>query len=386
MDFNPTESQKAFQDRVRAFAEAKLAPGALARAHSDDVPRDAVKLLVNEGLIGITIPREDGGHGGTLMEAVLAIETVAQVCPKSADLIQAGNFGPIRALSAYGTAAHKKKYLKRLLAGDMLITVAMSEPDAGSAVTDLTTTATADCDGYRISGTKVYTTHGAHADLFLVYVRYGRGLDGIGSVLVERGTEGFKTGRESSFLSGESCVEIHFDNLFIPGENVLLGEGGFKKQISAFNVERLGNTARSLGVGRCAFNIARDHALSREQFGRPLCEFQGLQWKFADMEMQLQAAQLLLYRAATNADKGFPSPMETAIAKTFCNQAGFDAANEALQVMGGLGYTDQTLVEYCFRKTRGWMIAGGSTEMMKNRIAETIFGRRFDQRPPRPAK
>jgi alkylation response protein AidB-like acyl-CoA dehydrogenase len=104
------------------------------------------------------------------------------------------------------------------------------------------------------------------------------------------------------------------------------------------------------------------------------------------MEIQLQAAQLLLYRAATNADKGFPSPLETAIAKTFCNQAGFDAANEALQVMGGMGYTDQTLVEYCFRKTRGWMIAGGSMEMMKNRIAETVFNRRFDQRPPRPAK
>lgn len=386
MDFDLTKSQQAFQERVHSFAEEKLAPGALARAHNDDLPRDAVKILVDEGLIGITIPNEDGGHGGTLMEAVLAIETVAQVCPKSADLIQAGNFGPIRALSAYGTAAQKEKYLKRLLSGDILITVAMSEPHAGSAVTELTTSASADGDGYRISGTKVYTTHGAHADLFLVYVRYGPGLEGIGSVLVERGMDGFRTGRESTFLSGESCVEIRFDNLFIPGENVLLGKGGFKKQISAFNVERLGNTARSLGVGRCAFNIARDHALTREQFGRPLCEFQGLQWKFADMEMQLQAAQLLLYRAATNADKGFPSPLETAIAKTFCNQAGFDAANEALQVMGGMGYTDQTLVEYCFRKTRGWMIAGGSMEMMKNRIAETVFNRRFDQRPPRPAK
>jgi alkylation response protein AidB-like acyl-CoA dehydrogenase len=198
--------------------------------------------------------------------------------------------------------------------------------------------------------------------------------------------EGFSAGRESMFLSGESCVEINFENLYIPGENLLLGKGGFKKQISGFNVERLGNTARALGVGRCAFNIARDHALTRQQFGRPLCEFQGLQWKFADMEMQLQAAQLLLYRAATNADKGFPSPMETAIAKSFCNQAGFDAANESLQILGGLGYTDDTLVEYCFRKTRGWMIAGGSMEMMKNRIAETVFERRFNQRPPRAPK
>jgi alkylation response protein AidB-like acyl-CoA dehydrogenase len=383
MDFTLSAAQQDFRDRVRDFADTHLSAGALERAHRDDFPAEVAKRLVAEGLIGITIPKEDGGRGGTLMEAVLAIETVAQVCPKSADVIQAGNFGPIRALSAYGSARQKERYLKRLLKGELLITVAMSEPAAGSAVTDLQTTATPDGDGFRINGTKVYTTHGAHAHLFLVYVRYKPGLDGIGSVLVERGAEGFRTGRESTFLSGESCIEIRFENLFVPANNVLLGEGGFKKQINAFNVERLGNTARALGVGRCAFNIARTHALTREQFGRPLCEFQGLQWKFADMEMQLQAAQLLLYRAATNADKGFPSPMETAIAKAFCNQAGFDAADEALQVMGGLGYTDQTLVEYCFRKTRGWMIAGGSMEMMKNRIAETVFGRRFDQRPPK---
>lgn len=386
MDFTLTETQQAFVDRVRKFGEDRLAVGALARAHSDAFPAEAAKMLIGEGLIGITIPKEEGGQGGSLMEAVLAIEAVAQICPKSADVIQAGNFGPIRALSAFGTAAHKEKYLKRLLQGELLITVAMSEPEAGSAVTDLITTAIADGDGFRVTGTKVYTTHGAHADLFLVYVRYGPGLDGIGSVLVERGMPGFSTGRQSTFLSGESCVEIRFENLYVPAENVLLGQGGFKKQINAFNVERLGNTARALGVGRCAFNIARAHALTREQFGRPLCEFQGLQWKFADLEMRLQAAQLLLYRAATNADKGFPSPMETAIAKAYCNQAGFDAANEAMQVLGGLGYTDQTLVEYCFRKTRGWMIAGGSMEMMKNRIAETIFERRFDQRPPRPRK
>jgi alkylation response protein AidB-like acyl-CoA dehydrogenase len=386
MDFTLTDHQQEFQDRVRALAQDRLAEGALARAHSDAFPADIAKWLADQGLIGLTIPKEDGGQGGTLMEAVLAIETIAQICPKSADVVQAGNFGPIRVLSAYGSPLHKKKYLAPLLKGDLLITVAMSEPEAGSAVTDLTTSAVPDGDGYRITGTKVYTTNGAHADLFLVYVRYGPGLDGIGSVLVERSMEGFLAGRESTFLSGESCVEINFNNLYIPGENLLLGKGGFKKQISGFNVERLGNTARALGVGRCAFNIARDHALTREQFGRPLCEFQGLQWKFADMEMQLQAAQLLLYRAATNADKGFPSPIETAIAKSFCNQAGFDAANESLQVLGGLGYTDDTLVEYCFRKTRGWMIAGGSMEMMKNRIAETIFERRFDQRPPRPAK
>ena len=174
---------------------------------------------------------------------------------------------------------------------------------------------------------------------------------------------------------------MYFDNVFIPKENVLLGPGGFKNQIAGFNAERIGNTARSLAVGEFAYNLAREHALTREQFGRKICEFQGVQWKFSDMKIQIEAGRLLLYRAAINADKGFPSSKDTSIAKAFCNKAGFDICNEAMQVMGGMGYSQESLVEYCFRKSRGWQIAGGSTEMMKNRIAEDIFERRFSQRP-----
>jgi hypothetical protein len=160
---------------------------------------------------------------------------------------------------------------------------------------------------------------------------------------------------------------------------VLLGVGGFKKQISGFNVERLGNSSRSLALGRYAFELAREHASTRKQFGRSLCEFQGLQWKFADMALKLESAQLLLYRAA-NITNGLPSAYQTAVAKLACNQAGFEVSNEAVQVMGGMGYSQEGLAEYCMRRTRGWMIAGGSTEILKNRIAEEIFGRRFDQR------
>jgi alkylation response protein AidB-like acyl-CoA dehydrogenase len=165
-----------------------------------------------------------------------------------------------------------------------------------------------------------------------------------------------------------------------------LGEGGFKKQIAGFNVERIGNTARSLALGRYAFDAAKEYAETREQFGRTLNEFQGLQWKFADMKVKLDAAELLLYRAACNADGGFPSAEETSIAKLFCNTAGFEVANEAMQIMGGAGFSEDCLIEYCLRRTRGWMIAGGSLEVMKNRIAESVFDRRFSQRPPSPGK
>jgi alkylation response protein AidB-like acyl-CoA dehydrogenase len=204
---------------------------------------------------------------------------------------------------------------------------------------------------------------------------------GIGSVLIDTKAPGVRIGQKSRFMSGEEWAQIYFEDVHVSAEDVLLGEGGFKKQIAGFNVERMGNTARSLALGRYAYEVARQWALQRKQFGRLLCEFQGLQWKFADMKMKLDAGQLLLYRAASNADSGLPSAEETAIAKAFCNQAGFDIANEALQVMGGMGYSQEELVEYCQRRCRGWMIAGGSIEILKNRIAESVFERTFSQRP-----
>jgi alkylation response protein AidB-like acyl-CoA dehydrogenase len=381
MDFRFTPEQEQFRDSVRRFADKHLKPGALARAHADGYPWEVAKLMAKQGLLGITAAQADGGQGGTLMDAVIAIETVAAACPRSADVVQAGNFGAIRVLAEYGTPGQKEKYLKRLLSGEAVISVGMTEPEAGSAVTDLVTTATPDGAGYRVNGTKVFTTHSAYADLYLAYVRFGPGVGGIGSVLIDTKAPGVRFGQHSKFMSGEDWAQVYFEDVRVPEEMVVLKEGGFKKQIAGFNVERIGNTARSLALGRYAYEEARQWAMQRKQFGRLLCEFQGLQWKFADMKMKLDAGQLLLYRAAANADRGFPSAEETSIAKAFCNQAGFDVASEALQVMGGLGYSQESLVEYCMRRCRGWMIAGGSIEILKNRIAEGVFERSFSQRP-----
>jgi alkylation response protein AidB-like acyl-CoA dehydrogenase len=380
MDFRFTPEQEQFRDSVLGFARKHLEAGARERAHSAEYPWDVAKLMASQGLLGITIAEVDGGQGGTLMDAVIAIESVASVCPRSADVVQAGNFGPIRVLAEYGTPEQKGKYLKRLLAGESVISVGMTEPEAGSAVTDLQSTATPDGDGYRVNGSKVFTTHAQHAEVILTYVRYAPGAGGIGSVLIDTRAKGVRFGKRSRFMSGEEWAQIYFDDVFVPAEAVLLGEGGFKKQIAGFNVERIGNAARSLALGRYAYEAARGWAMQRKQFGRLLCEFQGLQWKFADMKIKLDAGQLLLYRAAANADRGFPSVEETSVAKAFCNQAGFDVANEAMQVMGGLGYTQEELVEYCLRRCRGWMIAGGSIEILKNRIAEGVFERSFSQR------
>src|SRR6476661_2923331 len=327
MNFDFTEEQKLFAESVRGFAQAHLAKAALKRAHEPRFPFDVARLMSRQGMMGITIPEADGGQGGSLMDAVIAIEQTAAVCPRSA------------------------------------------KPDGKD---------------YIVNGTKVFSTFSPEAVVFLVYVRYGPGVGGIGSILVERGTPGFTIGPPQEFMSGEQWSELHFENCRVPAENVLLGPGGFKKQMASFNVERLGNTARSLAFGRYCYDRAREHAGVRQQFGRPLAEFQGLQWKFADMAIKLEGAQLLLYRAAANADKGLPSAYETAVAKAACNQVGFEVAHEAMQIMGAAGYSKTSLVEYCMRRCRGWMIAGGSVEMLKNRIAEHVLDRRFDQRPPKP--
>lgn len=376
MNFELSAEQAMFRDTVAGFAQRHLSAGALERAHADDYPWGVAAMMAEQGLLGITVPENKGGLGGTLMDAVIAIEEVAKVCPRSADVVQAGNFGAIRTFAQFASADQQESYLAPLLSGKGLIAVAMTEPDAGSAVTELTTTAVPDGDGFRVTGQKIFTTHGLHATVFLVYLRYGPGTDNIGSVLIERGQEGFTFGKPVRFLSGEEWNPLFFDNVYVPREKVLLGPGGFKKQIAGFNVERIGNTARSLALGRYAFDLAVEHARTRRQFGKLLCEFQGIQWKFAEMKLKLDAAQLLLYRAATNADAGLPSPDETAIAKLACNRAGFDCANEAMQIMGGSGFGEDSLVEYCLRRTRGWMIAGGTIEIMLNRIAGGLFDRR----------
>lgn len=385
MNFELSEEHQAFADSVSRFARDKLSAGALARAHSPHYPWETAALLAEQGLLGIAFPEADGGQGGTLMHAVLAIQQVALVCPKSADIVQAGNFGPIRTFVEYASAAQKERFLPGLLAGKKLIALGMSEPDAGSAVTELKTSARLEGDHYVINGSKVFSTHSPEAELFLIYVRFGPGVDGIGSVLVERGTPGFQVGARSNFMNGEQWSPLYFEDCRIPAGNLLLGTGGFKKQISGFNVERLGNASRSLALGRYCFNLAREHALIRKQFGRELCEFQGIQWKFADMAMKLEQAQLMLYRAALEGEHGLPSAQSTAMAKLACNQAGWDVANESLQVMGGMGFSQESLVEYCVRRIRGWMIAGGSIEMLKNRIAEGVFQKTFSQRVPKAA-
>lgn len=380
MDFNLTDDQRELQRWARDFAKEKFSEEAYTWVNRDELPLKNAKILSEYGLMGMTIKEEDGGGGLSLIEAIIVMEEIAKVCPHTADMFQVGNFGAIKQVSEYGSKELKDRVLPEILKGEKLISVAMSEPNAGSATTDLQTKAEIVGDKVIVNGSKIFNTHGPHNSYYVVWVRFGDDVKSSGAILIERDSPGFVLGKTETHMSGEEHCALFFEDCEVPVENILVPEDGFRKLFTMFNVERLGNTSRSLALAQAAFDMAVEHAKEREQFGRPIAEFQGIQWKVADMKMKLDAGRLLLYRAASNADQGAPSPLESSMAKAYINTIAFEVAHESLQIFGGYGYSTDYPLEYIFRRIRGWMIAGGTPEVLKNKIAEDVFGMRFSQR------
>jgi alkylation response protein AidB-like acyl-CoA dehydrogenase len=378
MDFRLTPEQQALEQTARRLAEDRF------RGTEDGTGpsrQEYADQLARAGFAGITLPVEDGGQGGSLMDAILVMQAVARVSPTAGDVVQATNFGAIRQLAAFGGEGIKADVLPKLLSGGSRISGGMSETEAGSALTGLATRAGFDGNEVVINGHKLWGS--PHSDYVVVWARFGPRTRDIGCVLVPADAPGFSRGKTETFMSGDEHAALYLDDCRVPRDNVLVESDALRRMFTVFGVERIGNAARALALAWAAFDRAVEHAKVRTQFGRPLCEFQGLQWKFADMKMKLDAAQLLIYRAAQNADDGLPDPAEATIAKCFANETAFEVANQALQVFGAAGYSTQNPLEYYVRRTRGWMIAGGSVEMMRNRIAEHVFDRRFSQWAPR---
>jgi alkylation response protein AidB-like acyl-CoA dehydrogenase len=377
LDFTLSEEQRAVVDLAESVARD------LPAEHDrESYPWEIARAFHDVGLTGIALPVEDGGQGATLLDSVLAIETVARVRPRAADMLQATNFGAVRQIAAFGTPEQKERYLAPVLRGEKLVTVGMTEPEAGSAASDLRTTARLDGDEVVVNGTKVFNSDGPYATHHVVWARFGDDVRSIGSVIVPVDAPGFEHGRPEQFLSGEYYCSLIMEDCRVPADHVLIREDGFRKMMSQFNIERLGNASRALGYGFRALELAVEYAKTRNQFGRPLAEFQGLQWKLADASLALESARLLLYRAASTAQTT-PSATDTALAKLACNEAGYRSADTALQVFGGFGFSTEAELGYLLTRTRAWMIAGGSVEMLRNRIAEGLFEQRFSQRRPR---
>ena len=335
MDFQLTEEQRILKESVRKLAERHFAEKAF--TWEDEYPWENAKILADNGLMGVRIPVEDGGQGGTLMDAVIAIMEIAKVCPQTADVFQAGNFGAIQQIAFLGNGFLKKEVLPILLRGETIITPAMSEPNAGSAVTDLRTTARSDGDEVVINGSKVFNSNGDHAGYFCVWCRFGKGVESSGAVVVPDTAPGFSRGKVEQHMSGEHYVSLYFDECRVAKEYVLMSEEGFKKLFQVFNVERLGNSSRSLAVAELAYEKSLQYSKERIQFDRPICEFQGIQWKLVDMKMRLEQARWLLYKAVVEADRGLPTTLDSSLAKLSCNEAAEYVCREAIQIHGGYG-------------------------------------------------
>ncbi len=383
MDFDLTDSQREIQRKAREIAESRIAPKAAHWDETEEYPWENARILADAGFMGMNIPGEFGGPERPLIEAVLVVEEMAKVCGITGRIVVDSNMGVVGAIIKYGTEEQKKKYLPMVLAGDKPAIV-ITEPEAGSAATDMTTRAVLDGDEYILNGKKKWITGAGVSHINLVFARVVHGGDeqGIGALIVELGAEGFRIG-ERAFMMGLRGIpesEEIFENCRVPSENLVTV--GFGRLMAAYNAQRVGAGTVALGLAEGAFAQAVEYAKKREQFGRPISEFQGLQWILADGRIQLNAARLLLHRAAVQEDPktGFPDMHLAAIAKTFSAEASIKVTNDALQIFGAAGYSRDLPIERMARDVRMFTIGGGTTQAQRNVIASGIFGRKFSQR------
>ncbi|PHQ70259.1 MAG: butyryl-CoA dehydrogenase [Sneathiella sp.] len=385
MDFSLTEDQRQLQEMARKFATTELVELAKELEEKNvPVPSDWMKRYGEQGFLGMNIAPEYGGMGVGNIEALLVLEEFVKISAAVAFPIFESSVGPVRAIEHFGTSALKERIIPAVCRGEKIVAVCMSEPAAGSALTDLKTRATKTEDGYVVSGQKRWCSGGGHADGYVVYSRMSDapGAKGIGAIFVEKGSEGLSFGEPEQLMGfrGVPSADIFFDDVKVPLENEIVPAGGFGKLMEAFDLERCGNATMCLGIAQAAFNYALEYAQEREQFGKPIIDFQAIQIKIADMAMRLEAARLLIHRAAQQANDGLPSVRDSSLAKCFSNEIGREVCGIALQVMGAYGYSKSYGMEQRLRDSWGWGIAGGTIDIQKVNIAASYAGRRFNQR------
>ena len=383
MDFELSEEQSMLQETVRKISLKEFRSRADETDRSDKFPEENVKLLSELGLMGLCLPTEYGGQGLSTFDFALVLEQLAQGCVATAGvyLIHAGVSS--RSIAFFGSDAVKKKYLPDLASGKKLAAFAMTEPGAGSAATDSGTRAKEDGSEFVLNGTKCFISNGAEADVFTTVVRLTDkpGAKGVGLLVVDRDSPGFTVGKieQKMGVHGFSSAELIFEDCRVPRENLIVGAGEFGKIMQAFNGERCGNSSVCLGIAQAALDYAVEHTKTRQQFGRDICEFQGVQWMLADMRIKIEAMRMLIYRAAHSGEP-FPKPLYASMAKTYCNEVVNEVVSAALQLFGAYGYIKDYPIERLYRDARPWALAGGTTQMQRNTVAAEILGRRFSQR------
>ncbi|MCG8695935.1 MAG: acyl-CoA dehydrogenase family protein, partial [Minwuiales bacterium] len=340
------------------------------------------------GFFGMTVPPHYGGPGLSYLDAVLVIEQFAQVCGPTGRIAVEANMGAIGAIMAYGTEAQKKLAADLVLSGDKPA-ICITEPDAGSAATEMTTRADKRGDTYVINGKKHWITGGGVSKLHLIFARVfdeAGEEQGIGGFIAVRGeAEGLKVGkREPTMgLRGIPETEIIFEDLEVPEAMVVPSPRGFRKGFAdlmdAYNAQRVGAGTVAYGLAQGAYDLSLGYSQTREQFGRPICEFQGLQWMLSDMSTKLAASQALIYKAAVSGGNGFPDALAAAQAKIFASEAAIEITNNALQLYGAAGYSRNNPMERLARDARMFTIGGGTAQILRTVVATRILDRKLPQ-------
>ena len=376
-----SKQQRDLQGRARELARGKIAANAARVDATEQYPWDNVEALREAGFLGMTVPKKYGGLGLGFLDAALVIEEMAAVCGVTGRISVEANMGAISAILTYGTEAQKKLAAEFPLTGDKPA-ICITEPLAGSAATEMTTRADKRGDTYIVNGKKHWITGGGVSRLHLIFARVfdesgvQQGIGGF--IAIKDQCQGLRVGaREPTMgLRGIPETELFFEDLEIPASHVLMPPSGFRRGfgelMNAYNSQRVGAATVALGLAAGAFRVARDYLLEREQFGRPIAEFQGLQWMLADMSTQIAASRSLIHGAATSRGPNgsvFPDPVAAAQAKLFASEAAVKVTNDALQLFGAKGYSRNNPVERMVRDARMFTIGGGTAQMLRTLIA-----------------
>ena len=380
MNLTPTDDQQLLRRTVREFAEAEIRPHVMEWDEAQAFPIELVGKLAAMGLMGIQVAEDEGGAGMSAVDYCIAIEELARVDPSIALSVAAHNGLAVAHLAMAGTAEQKIRYLRPLVAGEMLGGWGLTEADSGSDAGAMRTTAERDAGGWVISGTKQFITHGRIAGLLVVMAVTDarQGHHGISSFIVERGVEGLRAGRHENKLGmrASDTSEVILDNVRVPDANLLGAEGeGFIDTLRVLDAGRIGIAALSVGLAQGAFEAALTYAKARHQFGRPIATFQAIRWKLADMATRIESARLLTYRAAWLRDRREErTSTASSMAKLYASEIAVRAAEEGVQIHGGYGFVKDYPAEKFFRDVKLCTIGEGTSEIQRLVIARQLLG------------
>ena len=371
--FKLTDEQKRIVGTVRELTQNEFKPRGLGYMDGS-FPWENIRRLAELGVLGMAVPEAYGGSEFGVFDTALVLEEIAKGCYVTAMAVLGEVGTQTRIIATYAPEHIKQRLLPAVCTGECILAICMTEPHAGTDVASYTTNAEVRGATVRLKGVKTLCSRAEEAGAFVVFTRVNNkpGRDGIGCVLVEKGTPGLVLSGKFHTMGGEFLHEVRFEDCELPVENLLLGEGGFKQLLSAFNTQRCLNPSISLGLAEGAFDEALCYARERTAFGRPIGEFQGMRWKLADMYREIEAGRGLLYRACATADP-FPDPLLAAVAKVYCNEMSIRVTGEAIQVFGGYGFTDECLVSRLYRGARYGSLGGGTSETLRDLIGKRLM-------------